>query len=239
MTTLAKILAAALLSLFMTSCNIVMDGVKGEGEIVRKEKTINETFTAVKAKRGLDVVLIDSDDRKVVIEANENLHQYIKVYVEGNTLYVTSENNIYQADQKSVYVSYQALNKITATSGAGITADNTIVEKDLTIKASSGAGIDLKVNSDHLNSSVSSGAAMTLSGKVNSHDASASSGAHINAKELISKKASASASSGSGIKIYVKEAFNGSASSGANVAYYGNPKKVSKNDSSGGDVIKR
>ena len=100
MTTLAKILVTFCLSLACCSCNIVFDGIKGEGEVIKKERTINENFDTVKASRGLDVILVKDNDKKVVIEANKNLHEHIEIYVENNTLYITSNQNIYLADEK-------------------------------------------------------------------------------------------------------------------------------------------
>ncbi|WP_299439998.1 head GIN domain-containing protein [uncultured Aquimarina sp.] len=236
MSTLIKITAALFLTALSCSCNIAFDGIRGEGEVIRKEKTINENFETIKSSRGLDVVLTNKKDRKVIIEANENLHQYIEVYVEGETLYITADKNIYQADEKTVYVSYNKLGKISATSGSRVTSQGAVVQKDLAISATSGANIKLKVKAESLTTSVTSGAIMNLSGKVNNHKANATSGANIRADELLSLVSVAKATSGSHIKIHAKDQFTGKATSGADVVYYGDPQKVSEDDNSGGNV---
>ncbi|MDY8137423.1 head GIN domain-containing protein [Aquimarina sp. 2201CG5-10] len=236
MTTLAKILVTILLSALLGSCNIVFNGVKGQGEVIRKEKTINQDFSAVKASRGLDVILIDSDDNKVIIEANENLHDVIEVYVKGDVLYVTSDENIYMADEKSVYVSYDKLDKISSTSGASITSEEAVVQKELAVSATSGSDIKLRVKAENLNSSATSGAMIDLSGKVSNHTSSATSGSNIRADDLLSLVSEAKATSGAHIKIHAKDEFTGKATSGGDVVYYGNPEKVSESDNSGGNV---
>ncbi|MBW1295974.1 head GIN domain-containing protein [Aquimarina litoralis] len=236
MTTIAKIIVTLFVTALCCSCNIAFDGIRGEGEVIRKEKTINENFDTIKSSRGLDVVLTNKKDRKVIIEANENLHQHIEVYVEGETLYITSDKNIYQADEKTVYVSYNKLGKISATSGSRVTSQGTVVQKDLAISGTSGANIELKVKAETLTTSVTSGAIMDLSGKVNNHKASATSGANIRANDLLSLVSNAKATSGAMIKIHAKDEFTGKATSGADVVYYGNPEKVSENDNSGGNV---
>ncbi|KAA1244257.1 head GIN domain-containing protein [Aquimarina sp. RZ0] len=238
MTTLAKIIITLCLSALCCSCNLVFDGIKGEGEVIRKEKTISKNFTTIKSSRGLDVVLTKSEDRKVIIEANENLHQYIEVYVEKEVLYITSDKNIYRADEKTVYVSYDKLSKISATSGSEITSQEPLVQKDLSINATSGADVKLRIKAESLTTSVTSGALMNLSGKVKNHNANATSGADIRANDLLSQVSKASATSGANIKIHAKEEFTGKATSGANVVYYGDPEKVSENDNSGGNVRK-
>lgn len=236
MTTLIKILVALCLSILCCSCNIAFNGISGEGDVIRKEKTINENFHTIKSSRGLDVELTKNDNGKIIIEANENLHAHIQVYVEGETLFITADKNIYQADQKKVYVSYNKINKISATSGAGITSNEPLVQKDLAISATSGADVKLRIKAENLTTSVTSGAVMNISGKVNNHKANATSGANISADELLSLISEAKATSGAHIRIHAKNEFTGKATSGADVVYYGNPEKVSEVDNSGGNV---
>ena len=236
MTTLVKIIVTLCLSCLLFSCNLAFDGIKGEGEVVRKEKTINEDFTAVKASRGLDVILVKSNDRTIIVEANENLHNHIEVYAENGTLYVTSDKNIYRADEKNIFVSYQDLTKITSSSGASIISQEPVVQKELTVNASSGSDIELSVRAENVSSSVSSGAHIKLTGKTNRHEASASSGADIRSQDLESTIAQASASSGASIKIYANSRFTGKATSGADINYYGDPQKVDEVENSGGNV---
>lgn len=236
MNTLAKIIATLCITAICCSCNIAFDGIRGEGEVITKEKTINENFNTIKSSRGLDVVLTNKKDKKVIIEANENLHEHIEVYVEGETLYITSDKNIYSADEKTVYVSYDKLGKIAATSGARVTSQEAVVQKDLTISATSGADVELRIKAESLTTSVTSGAMMDLSGKVNNHKASATSGADIRADELLSLVSEAKATSGAMIKIHAKDQFTGKATSGANINYYGEPEKVDEVENSGGNV---
>ncbi|AXT60341.1 DUF2807 domain-containing protein [Aquimarina sp. AD10] len=236
MTTLAKILVTLCLSLACCSCNITFNGIKGEGEVVKKEIVINQDFEAVKASRGLDVILIKSPDKKVVVEANENLHKHIKVTVEGNTLIITSDKNIYMADEKNIYVSYDKLNKVHVNSGASVASEETVVQKDLDLSATSGADIKLKIKAETVVTSVTSGAMIGLTGKVNNHKANATSGANMRAEDLLSLVTEAKATSGANIRIHAKNEFTGKATSGANIIYYGKPEKVSEVDNSGGNV---
>ncbi len=236
MTTLAKILVTLCLSIACCSCNIAFDGIKGDGEVVRKERTINSEFDAIRASRGLDVILVNDQDNKVIVEANKNLHEHIEVYVKDNTLHVTSDKNIYWADEKNVFVSYDKIKQLKVNSGASISAQEPVVQKDLTLSATSGADIRLNIKAETVTTSVTSGAMMDLSGKVNNHKASATSGANIRAKELLSLVSEAKATSGASIRIHAKNEFNGKATSGADVVYYGKPERVSEVDNSGGNV---
>ncbi|TSE10528.1 MULTISPECIES: head GIN domain-containing protein [Aquimarina] len=236
MTALAKFLVILSLSLACCSCNVAFNGVRGKGEVVEKERTINSDFDAIKASRGLDVILVNSPNKKVIVEANKNLHDHIEIYVEGNTLRVTSDENIYSADEKKVYVSYTKLNKVHVNSGASVSSDQEVVQKDLDLSATSGADINLEIKAETVTTSVTSGAMMNLSGKVNHHQARATSGADIRAQDLLSLSTEAKATSGASIRIHAKNEFTGKATSGADVVYYGKPEKVSETDNSGGNV---
>ncbi len=236
MTTLVKILVSILLSIFCCSCNVAFNGIKGQGEVLKKEKTIHQNFNAVKASRGLDVILTNNSDKKVIIEANQNLHEHIKVYVEDNTLYITADENIYFADKKNVIVSYDKLQKVHVNSGASISSNEAIIQQDLDITATSGADLDLKIKAETVNTAVTSGAMINLEGKVTNHKAKATSGANLRAKDLVSLVTEAKATSGASIKIYAQNEFTGKATSGGDIIYFGNPKKVSEADNSGGDV---
>lgn len=236
MITLAKTLIIFSLSLACCSCNGVFNGVRGKGEVVEKERIINSDFDGIKASRGLDVILVDSPNKKVIVEANKNLHDHIEIYVEGNTLRITSDENIYSADEKKVYVSYTKLNKIHVNSGASISSEQKVVQKNLDLSATSGADIRLEIKAEMVTTSVTSGAMMDLSGKVNNHRSKATSGADIRAQDLLSLSTEAKATSGASIRIHAKNEFTGKATSGADVVYYGKPEKISETDNSGGNV---
>lgn len=238
MTTLIKFLVTLSLSLLCCSCNfdISFGGIRGTGKITKKERTLNKSFNAIKSSRGLDIVLTKNQSKEVIIEANENLHSHIEVYVEEGVLHVTSDKNIYQADEKTVYVPYSTLNKIVATSGSEVRSQETVSQKDFSINATSGANVKLSIRAETLTTSATSGATLELSGKVNNHKAKATSGANTKANDLLSVVSEAKATSGAYIRIHAKETFTGKATSGANISYYGNPTSVSENDTSGGTV---
>ncbi len=239
MSTLAKILVTCSLGLLLSSCNIVINGVSGSGDVIKKEKTLSEDFESIKASRGLDVILVNSSDHKVVIEANENLHNLIEVYVKEGVLTITSEKNIRRADAKKIYVSYQTLSNITATSGADVTSYEIVEQESLNLRATSGADIDLQTKANQLSTTATSGASIKVHGKVNQHNSSATSGADIRAKELLSLITESKATSGATIKVHAQKQFTGKATSGGDIILYGNPEQVSEEENSGGNIRQR
>lgn len=234
MKTLLKITAVLLLFITTTSC--FFDGVRGNGNVITKNRKISNDFISIKASRGLDVYITKSSDLSLTVEADENLHELIETDVVNGTLVITTKKNIGLATAKKIHLSVENLNEILVASGAEIYSENTFSAKDLKINATSGSEANLTLKVNNLICDASSGAEINLSGFTINLEASSSSGSEINAYELKAKNGNARASSGSDIKINVSDSFKGKATSGADIKYRGNPKVVNKDKSSGGSI---
>lgn len=230
-----KLLFIIPLMCLFTSC-IFLGGIKGDGPVITKSIENLSLFTTIKVSKGLNVELSPGKENAAVIEANENLIEIIRVTVENNILHITSDKNIRSATKKKVFVTYNNLEKLVAKSGAYVTNKGNLKNKKLTIIVHSGAHAKLNTVSDHLKSEIHSGSKLDIVGFTNSSHLEAHSGASINAKNLKSKKAVALAHSGASIKIYASESFKGNAHSGASIRCHGNPKSISKKNSSGGSI---
>ena len=241
MTALIKVIITSLLSLFFFSCNFdgVFNQLDGKGEIITQEHEI-EAFNQITVEKGWDVVLIKSDQPKLVVKANENLLENLKFSVSNQLLSISSKKNIGRADAKIIQVYYtDELQKIASQSGAEITSNEVLKQDKLQIDASSGSEIELQLQTQRTEAKSSSGADMELTGSSDNFEAKASSGSEIDTQNLITKSASASASSGSEITLSVSENFTAKTSSGGEINYYGNPKSTSLNNSISGSIHKK
>ncbi|MCB0466063.1 MAG: DUF2807 domain-containing protein, partial [Aequorivita sp.] len=173
-----------------------------------------------------------------VVEADENLLQYIETDIEDGKLHVTTSENIGHSKAKKVYVTYKELNKIEASSGADVIGNSVIKSEFLSLKSSSGADLKVDVFAKDIIAKTSSGADMEVSGKATSLNADASSGSEIKAKELLVINCNAEASSGAEVTVNVKEQLETHVSSGGDINYYGNPVSVNSNKSHSGSVHK-
>ena len=227
-----------LTALIVSSCNVNM-GKMGNGNVVTQDRNISEDFTGVKSSAGIEVYLTQGEENKVVVEIDENLQEYIETSVMNGLLKVGTRKNIRWAKKRKVYVTYKELDKIEASSGSSIQANSVVKSQSLSLKASSGAEIELEVFSQDLDLRTSSGADIKISGKSSSLIAQASSGSEINAKELSVINCNATASSGAEINVNVKEKIDAKASSGGEVVYYGDPSLATSKKSSSGTVRKR
>lgn len=226
---------AIVASLILSACSFNF-GKKGNGNVVTQERDVSENFTEIRGSAGLDVYLTQGNEYKIMVEADENLQQFIETDIKNGKLHITTSENISWSEAKKVYVTFVEVNSIEASSGAEVIGNSLIKSETLSLKASSGADLEVEVFAKDITAQTSSGAEIKVSGKASSLFAKASSGSELNAKELLVVNCTAEASSGAEIKVNVKEKLDANASSGADIRYSGNPTSVNSNKSSSGSV---
>lgn len=242
MTTLIKFIVATTISLTLFSCNFDMSfnsGIRGNGEVITKERSVNESFSTISASEGLDVYLTQSDTESIAVEADENLHDLILTEIKDHVLKIHTAKNIGKASSKKVLVSFRDISNIISTSGSDVYSTNTITTEDLNLTSTSGSDLKLEVNTFQLTCTSTSGSDMRLSGKTNNLVASATSGSDIKAANLIAESSQVTATSGADITVNTSKELTAKATSGGDVKYLGNPEKVNKTSTSAGSVKKK
>ena len=231
-----QILFLVLAASLTTACqfDINLGQVNGNGNVLTEERPVSESFTAIRGSAGLDVVLEQGDEAKIVVEADENLLDIIETEIVEGKLKIGTKENIGRSKAKKVYVTYTSLNTIEASSGADVIANSVVKSENLTLDCSSGSDLEVDIFAKYVIAETSSGADLKVSGKATNLDASASSGSDLNAKDLLVINCTADVSSGAEITVNVKEKLISETSSGGDVHYYGNPGNVSKNESKSG-----
>ena len=79
------------ISMILTSCGIKYhDSISGNGKVI--ETTVSsDTIRSIKVSDKLDVTLIPSDTNRVILKADENLHDIIKISIERGVLRISAE----------------------------------------------------------------------------------------------------------------------------------------------------
>ncbi len=234
-----QILATLIFSIILTtSCIYTGPSLKGNGNVVEEtRKTRN--FDEIKVTRGMNVYISQGDFTKVVVKADKNLLDVIETKVEGNTLKVTSTQNIRNATSKKVYITIPDISVIKSTAGSNVFSETELKSKSLELSSSAGSNMKLELNINDLDVSANAGSNIRLKGIARNFNGSATSGSNIKAEDLNAKNGIVKVSSGANFWISVKDDFEGHASSGGNIFYYGNPESTDIHKSSGGNIIKK
>ncbi|MGB1231656.1 MAG: head GIN domain-containing protein [Winogradskyella sp.] len=239
MSTLIRLIISSIIGLLMVSCNFSMDfgnGVSGNGHVVSTNRTISTEFKEIKVSQGLDLYITQSNDVSLSVEADENLHDLIMTDVENNVLKIYTTENIRSASSKKIVLHIKAISVINATSGSDVFATNTIEADELELNTTSGADIELKVNTKQLNCTSTSGSDIKLSGQTEQFYAVATSGSDIKASNLNAETSNVKATSGADIFVTTTKALTAKATSGGDVRYSGNPETINTSDTSSGSV---
>lgn len=209
--------------------------VTGNGDVVRKERKAGN-FTGLRVSSGIDVYLKQTGDESIVVEADENLHDYIITEIKNDVLHVYSDANIRRAEMKRVYVTMDEIRSLKTSSAGDIVGETPVKTDNLELAASSAGDIKLEVYAKEIEINISSSGDITLNGETDMLDASLSSAGDLNAYGLEVREADISASSAGDADINVSERLRARASSAGDINYRGNPKYVDVHSSSAGGV---
>jgi hypothetical protein len=213
--------------------------VTGNGNVEKEERKA-PVFTGVSTSSAIDVYLSQGNNPRIVVEADENLLEYIVTEVKDDVLRVHPDNvNIRRAERMRVYVTMKDVEFISTSSAGDVIGETPVKTESLKISASSSGDVKLEVYAKELKLKTSSAGDIILKGTADYVEASTSSAGDIKAYDLEVKEADLSASSAGDIQITVTERLKARASSAGDIYYYGNPEYVDAKSSSAGDVVKK
>lgn len=232
-------LVALFLTLSLASCNANLnlgDGIDGSGNVVTEKRNINTPFTKIDASTGVEVIVEQAATTEVEVEVDDNLLEHIVTRVENGTLIVKIEGDINTMESAIVRISTKNIEGLESSSGATIRSKSTLKGTNLALKSSSGSTINTDLEYEKVSSESTSGSEIKLSGKALVLDSKSSSGSEIDAKDLAANEITAQSTSGSNTTVNPIVLLNAKASSGSSIDYVKEPKKVIKEETSGGSV---
>jgi hypothetical protein len=212
--------------------------VYGNGKVVSEERTPLQA-SGVRVSTGIDVFLTQGDKLNLVVEADENLHEYILTEIRNGILNIYTEANIREAEKKVVYITMKDINSLSTTSAGDIIGETPVRTQNLEISASSAGDIKLEVYAREIEARISSSGDVTLTGESDILNANLSSAGDLNAYGLEVRDADVSASSAGDADISVSERLMARASSAGDINYRGNPKYLDAHSSSAGGVHRK
>jgi len=228
----------SLILLLLSSCWFMGPSVKENGNVTEETRQVKE-FDQIEVSRGMNVYITQGSPAKVVVIADNNLHEVIVTEVEGGVLKVYVNENIRWAEEKKVMVTVEKLTSVKSTSGSNVFSQNQFMTENLDLTANSGANLTMEVNAKFLKANCSSGANIHLSGLAKEAELEGSSGANLKGQELKTDNCKMRASSGGNVFASVAAHLVAKATSGGNIVYYGEPTSTEIDNSSGGNVHRK
>ena len=261
------LLALSLLVLTSIACRIVIPevsigstGVTGSGEVIEDARRVSGISRVRVANQG-DLFIALGSEEKLVIEAEDNLLEYIESDVRGGELVLSTRSSANIRNTKPIryYLTVINLDGLSVSSSGTIEAPELQSNKFSIVISSSGDikidglmvnDLDVKITSsgstsiemldaERLEVLISSSGKLTIQeGEVDEQDIMITSSGDYEAGNLVSQRTEVRLSSSGNATVQVKDELRGSLSSSGNLFYYGNP-TVNVSQSSSGDVIHR
>lgn len=228
----------AILLIVFSSCWFIGPSVKGNGNVTEEVRQVRD-FDQIEVSRGMNAYITQGSPAKVVVIADENLHEVIETKVENGVLKIRVNENVRWAKEKKVMVTVEKLSGVETTSGSNAWSQNQIMSERLELKSNAGSNLTMEVNAKFLSVDCSSGANVKLSGLAKEAELETTSGANLKGQELKADQCKMRASSGGNVSSTVVEKLDAEASSGGNIVYYGEPASTDINSSSGGNIHRK
>ena len=216
--------------------------ITGSGNIIEKETKLSGKYSTIYVSRGVNVIMENRSNDKVIISADDNVMEYVVCKVEGGKLTATIDskiNSISNVNVKIYLPKSDKIDKISTSSAGEAHIYPSIKSPSLAIESSSGSKVEITTAEvGKLAINVSSAGWIKGSFKSESSANLAASSAGKIDITLLGKEVKCDASSGADIKLNGKAIkLNAEASSAANIeAETFVAENVNAEASSGGDV---
>lgn len=219
---LVFIIALAIGLIFTPNCSIGnisgIKGIKGSGASKTEQRNVSG-FTKIDAGGAVNIEIDAQKDFSVSVEADDNLLQYIKTEVSGDTLKIYSEGKISPSAKLNVKISMSAIEGINI-SGA---SDGKITN----------------VRADSLKLKASGASEVMISGEAKKLKADASGASEIDAENLKVEDVEVEASGASKATVLAANSLEAEASGASKIFYAGEPKNLKQNASGASSISKK
>jgi hypothetical protein len=215
------ILALTIGLIFSTNCGFGginnFTGIKGSGTSKTEQRNVTG-FREIEAGGAINLEVDAQKDFSVTVEADDNLLQYIKTEVSGDTLKIYSEGKISPTTKFNVKISMPAL-------------------EGLDVSGASDAKI-VNVKADSLELKASGASDVIINGEAKELKANASGASEINAENLRAENADVDASGASSATVSATNELNVEASGASKISFTGDPNNVKQNSSGASSINK-
>lgn len=225
-------------SFILNGCDEGYNRVEGNGVTETKEKSLN-SFDELEVSGAFKVKIVPSDTYRLVIEADENLHSYIRVDQDGDRVRIRMKNNINVRTSKSIRLTVYAgnLRRIELAGSCDLKSDGLLENADkmeLTIAGSGDA--DLEVKSPVIKVNIGGSGKVIMNGKTRNLDLSIAGSGNFEGVNLLSETADVSIAGSGSAKLFSSVALDVSIAGSGDVYYAGNPPSVKKSIAGVGNV---
>jgi hypothetical protein len=198
------------------------------------ERTLGD-FTKVTSFDKLDILLIQSNENKIIINGNE-ASSVETVNKNGELKIRMPFSQTMGGSAISVTLYYKNIEAVEANEGSRISSSETLKAIIFDIIAKEGAIVKINLDVDKLNVKGTTGAIITVNGKAKNQDLLINSGSIYNAKSLETAQTTITVNAGGEADIFASDLVDAKVRAGGNITIYGKPRQINQKVVAGGTI---
>ena len=143
-------------------------GVKGNGNVTTEARNVG-TFHSLDISGIFDVVLTQGEGATLKVEADENLHKFIEIDKQNQTLVVSLQKgiNLKKWEKMTLHISVKDLKAIELGGMVSLITDGKVQGDEIQLTHSGMGSTDLNIMANKLEADISGMAKLRIEGKVN------------------------------------------------------------------------
>lgn len=223
----------------LVSCRFLGgERIRGNGNIVNVQRNVG-SFNSIEAGGAVELRIKQEAANSVRVETDENLLEYLDVFVDGNTLVISTKKgyNLRPSRDVIVYASAPRFANLDISGASKLIGENTLSGDELELGASGASEVNLNVKVEKLQADLSGSSTMELKGEAIRFTTEGSGASTIKCMDLITEETTLDLSGSSNAEVTANKQLNVDASGASDVRYRGNANINQK--SSGASSVKK
>ncbi|MCF6403833.1 DUF2807 domain-containing protein [Chitinophaga filiformis] len=225
--------AITLLIASQYSCN--GQRVNGSGNVTTQTRTVGD-YEKVVLKGSMDVEFTQGPAQAAVVEAEDNIMQYVRLEVHGSELVVDLKDHISVKTNKGIRIKLTApdVNSLSLAGSGNIHITNTLQNSDgVRVKLSGSGNIDGTVNSPEIEASSAGSGNIKLTGETKDLEISLAGSGNFEGGDLHSENARVSIAGSGNVDVHASVKLEAKIAGSGDVRYKGSPEVSSRIAGSG------
>lgn len=195
--------------------SVFFNRIQGSG-VLKTEKREVADFSKIDGSGAVNVEIVIQNDFSVEVEADDNLLQYIKTEVRGDTLKIYSEGRISRKNPVNVKIGMPAIDGLEISGASKASAIN--------------------INGDELFLKVNGASKVTVSGEVKNLESKVNGASLIDAENLKSEKVEIKVNGASKATVFATNQLDANANGASRITYIGEPTNLEKRASGASSI---
>ena len=211
--------------LLFNRCQFI--GVSGDGKVISQDRGVS-SFSELSVSGPFEIHLVQSNEPKVRVEADENLQDYIHVTMDGDELKIKTTESFHSPYTARLYISVGELEKLSCAGDIHLDCDSVIKLKNLDASFAGSYDAHLNLYAIYLKSNLAGAGTLHVTGNVNETEYSAAGSSSIKAFDCQSSTCTISIAGSGHAEVNASDNLKVTIAGAGSVKYRGDPKVQQK-----------